>query len=279
MRKAYIHTDIEGVAGYVHYYSLSSSLWNFHHVQRMNRLLTREVEAAVRALKAEGIEEIYVSDSHGPAYNLNFEELDPICRILHGRPGRGPSWTPLLDSTFEAAVAIGMHAAAGTTNSVCNHSLWHLTDGEGAEHRLSELGMFIHLAARHGVPLVAVSGDQHICAEAAAMVGCEPIVVKESLALEFACSLQPDAACAAIERGVRAGMQRRAAVTIPKLTGPFRLNVSDRNPEVRALEEDETGEDLEAVMLGCCNRGYAKFGAEEQVDDRAWRWPDSLFKP
>jgi D-amino peptidase len=190
--KVYLHTDIEGVAGYVHYYSMSASLWNFHHVQRMNRLLTGEINAAALACKESGVKEVWVNDSHGPCYNILFEELDPICRILHGRPGHAPSWLPGLDESFDAAIAIGMHPKAGTPNAVCNHSLWHLTDALGITHRFSETVMAALLCATRKVPLVAVSGDQHICREISEWIpGCRTAEVKTSLGIQFANSLHP----------------------------------------------------------------------------------------
>lgn len=47
--KVYINTDIEGIAGWVFYATMSDSLFNYHHVQRMNMLLTNEVNAAAKA--------------------------------------------------------------------------------------------------------------------------------------------------------------------------------------------------------------------------------------
>ncbi len=277
MKTAYIQTDIEGVAGYVHYYSRSGSLWNFHHVKRMNRLLTREVNAAAKALKKAGYEEIYVNDNHGPAYNIDFEDLDPVCRIIHGRGGYGPSWVPMLERA-EVAVAIGMHAMAGTPNANCNHSLWHLTDGNGNYSQLSEVGMFAHLCHLKGVKLVAISGDQFVCEEIRGLVpGCEAIEVKESLALEHACALHPDRACLKIEEGIEAALQRVEQIKMPSKNGPFKLNVSDRDPAIWVLKEDETGNDLWELMHRVCNINYAKFGETTSVGDRSWSYPDSVY--
>jgi len=276
--RIYIHTDIEGVAGYVHYYSTSTSLWNFHHVQRMNRLLTGEINAAALACKEAGADEVWVNDSHGPCYNILFEELDPICRILHGRPGHAPSWLPGLDQSFDAAIAIGMHAAAGTPLAVCNHSLWHLSDSNGVTHRLSEAVMFALLCATHEVPVVALSGDQHICREIREwMPSCHTAQVKTSLGLQFANSLHPATAQALINKSVRAGLAEPRSHPLPQVTGPFRLNVSDRDPEKKELPEDLCGDSLWELMHQACNTLYAKFGQPESIDDRRWRYPDSVF--
>ena len=145
--KVYIHTDIEGVAGWVFFANRENpSIMNRDHARRMNRLLTEEINAAVRACIAAGADEVLVNDSHGSCYNINFEDLDPVCRIIHGRAGYGPNWLPLLDGTCDAAIGIGMHAMAGTSRAVCPHSLWHLRDGAGKTWNLSECTMFAALA-------------------------------------------------------------------------------------------------------------------------------------
>jgi len=278
--RIYIQTDIEGVAGYVHYYSFSDSIWNYHHVQRMNRLLTAEVNAAALAAKDAGATEVLVNDNHGAAYNILFEELDPICRIIHGRPGRGPEWTPCLDSSIDAAVAIGMHARAGVAGAVCNHSCWHLQDGRGCGYQLSEVAMFGLLCAERGIPLVAISGDQFICEEIREWIPDIRVAqVKESLGLQFANSLHPDRSRELIYQTVRDGVVGKDSVSMPALAGPFSLNVSDRDPSNKILESDLRGESLSALVIDVCNATGARYGMPEDIDDRSWRYPDSVYSP
>lgn len=279
LKTVYIQTDIEGVAGFTHYCSSSDSLWNFHHLQRMGHLLTGEINAAVRACKEAGAETVYVNDSHGPGYSIIFEDLDPICQIIHGRAGFGPGWIPKLDASVDAAVAIGMHARAGTPDAVCNHSLWHVTDGEGGRHSWSEAMMFAHLCAHHGVPLVALSGDQHICKEIRdAIPLCRTAVVKESLSLQNCCTRHPAIAQEIIYQETLAGLQNRHHIIPPTLPAPFKLNVSDRDPGVKAFEEDLEGSDLWVLMHRACNLNFARYGTPVAVDDRAWRYPDSVIR-
>jgi D-amino peptidase len=280
IKKIYIQTDTEGVAGYVHYYSASPSSWNYHHIQRMNRLLTGEINAAALACKEFGVQEVLVNDSHGPCYNIIFEELDPICRIIHGRSGHAPSWLPCLDESVDAAIAIGMHAAAGTPQAVCNHSLWHLTDCHHVTHQLSEAAMFSLLCSEKGIPLVALSGDQYICEEILRWVPeCCTAEVKMSLGLQFANSLHPASAHALIREKTLAGLAQASSMTKPTVSGPYRLNVSDRDPKEKALPEDLCGDNLWEMVHRSCNTLFAKFGIPEAIDDRTWRYPDSVYQP
>lgn len=247
---------------------------NWEHTQRMNRLLTAEVLAAVRALESEGFTEIYINDAHGYGYSLSFEEFPESCRIIHGRGGHGPSWTPFLDEKIDIAIAIGQHPMAGTPRGNCNHSLWMLTDGNGEEHMLSETTMFALLAGTVGVPLVMVSGDDLLCKEVATRIGgCATAAVKTSLGLQNACSLSPVASRKLIAEKVHEGVANRAHIHPFVLTGPFRLNVADRDPAKPELKQSLEGADIRELMHAVCNRTYAKFGNNDAVDDCSFRWP------
>lgn len=272
--KVYIHTDIEGVAGWVFFADMKNpSIMNRDHLRRMNRLLTDEISAAVRACLAAGADEILVNDSHGFCYNIDFETLDPACRIIHGRAGYGPNWLPLLDTDCDAAIGIGMHAMAGTPAAVCPHSCWHLRDGAGREWKLSECTMFAALAGSRGVPVVAVSGDDKLCAEVREKVpGCATAEVKQGFGRENACSLMPAAAQARIAEAVTRGLAERTRIRPFVLTGPFTLNVSDRDPAARLLDQALVGDTLWETMHAVCNKIGNHFG-DASLDDRSWRYP------
>jgi D-amino peptidase len=275
--KIYIHTDIEGIAGWVFYASWDNSLWNLRHMERMNHLLTNEVNAAAQACVEMGAEEIYVNDNHGSGYNILFEELIPQCKIIHGRSGHAPSWLPLLDKNFDAAIGIGMHAMAGTGAAVCPHSCWHLTSGDGKEIKLSECSMFAALAGTKGVPVIAVSGDDKICVEMKNKIpDCEIAVTKEGLSSQNTCSLIPSKACELIYNKVKAGLAKRSKIKPYELTGPFKLNISDRDPAKKELVEDICGNDLWQLMHEVCRCFGNKWG-DESIDDRSWRYPDDLL--
>ena len=275
--KVYINTDIEGVAGWVFYGSYSNDMVNIRHLERMNRLLTNEVNAAVKACFDSGADEVYVNDNHGPTYSIIFEDLDPRCRIIHGRAGYFPAWLPLLDESFDAAIGIGMHAMAGTPGAVCPHSYWHVTLGNGDKIALSECTMFAALAGEKGVPLVAISGDDKIAVEVNKKIpGCKMAIVKEGLAAQNACSLIPSHACEIIAEKVKAGLAARDTIKPFKLNGPYKLNVSDRDPAKKEIEKDFEGDDLWALMHDTCSVFGPKWG-DQSIDDGSWRYPDSVF--
>lgn len=273
--KAYIHTDIEGVAGWVFYHQISHFNYaNWQHTERMNQLLTAEVLAAVGALEAGGFTEIYINDAHGYGYSLLFEQFPESCRVIHGRGGHAESWTPLLDPTIDVAIAIGQHAMAGTLRGNCNHSIWFLTDGSGRRHTLSETTMFALLAGCQSVPLVMTSGDDLLCQEVAQKIpGCALAPVKTSLGLQNACCLAPVAARRMIAEKVTEGLANRSQIEPFVLKGPFTLNLADRDPAQPQLEHPLEGDNLWELMHAVCNKVFARFGNSDAIDDRSFRWP------
>ena len=89
--KLYIHTDIEGVAGMVHFEDREDETTEgYHRRRRLHKLLTAEVNAAIEGALEMGVDEILVNDSHGSGYSIIFEELNPAAQIIHGPLTRQP---------------------------------------------------------------------------------------------------------------------------------------------------------------------------------------------
>ncbi len=223
--KIYIQTDIEGVAGFCFFEHFDPKMENVQHRQRMYRLLTDEVNAAVKAAFDAGADEVLVNDSHSSGYNIIFEDLDPRCRIIHGRNCSGPHWLPLLDASFDALVLVGMHAMGETPNAILPHSKWRVNGG--AIH-LSEGSMAAAIAGDYSVPTVFVSGDDKITAEIKSKIPkIETAEVKQALSVYQACSVIPARACEMIYAGVKNGIARGSEIKPYHIPGPVKLNLLD----------------------------------------------------
>ncbi len=268
--KIYVHTDIEGCAGYVFYAQMDMSKAEVRAFNaRMNALLTNEVVAACEAALESGASEVYVNDAHGPCYNIDFERLPAGCRIINGRAGHFDAWLSMLDESFDAMICIGQHAMAGTPHSVCPHSLWHVND----DLKLSETTMAAAMAGCKGVPTIMVSGDDKICAEVREKIpGVHAAVVKRAIAAQNACSLAPVEACELIRETVRAAIADRGNIPPYVVPGPLRLNISNRNPAERLIPQDVEGDEIWETAHRALNQTYAHFG-EDPIDDRSFRWP------
>jgi len=233
--KVYIQTDIEGVAGFASFEDRqTTTVENHEHRQRMYRLLTGEVNAAIRAAKACGADLIYVNDSHGAAYNILFEELEEGCEIIHGRGGHFPTWLPSLDNTFDAMILVGMHAMGGELDGVCPHSKWVVN---GGALYMSEASMAMALAGDLGIPTVFASGDQVITAEVRAKIPqIQTAVVKHAYG-PFVCrSVLPKKAQEMIFAGVKKGLEQRHAIPPYRVKGPITLNLLDSPRHIPPLK-------------------------------------------
>ena len=232
--KVFVHTDIEGVAGVVEWDPRNSRYTDVEKYEKrrvISRLLTGEVNAAVRAAFDEGADTVYVSDNHGDCKTIDLEALDPRAELMQGMPSTGPAWVPCLDETFDCVVAVGMHAMAGSQHASLPHSCWHINDDQLL---LSEATMCAALAGTFGVPFVFASGDQTITAEIKEKIPeCEVAVVKTALSPYFARSVHPSVAQARIYEGVRRGIAGRAAVAPFRVPGPpYKVAASDRDPSI-----------------------------------------------
>ena len=117
-KKYYIAVDCEGVACAVG--QSGAGLGNGENYRFACRQAAREAAAAARALFDSGAAEVLVWDAHGTGVNLDYDLLDPRCRILLGAGHRGrfvglePDWT--------AVLFIGYHAMEGTRDAVLAHT-------------------------------------------------------------------------------------------------------------------------------------------------------------
>ena len=240
--KIYIHTDIEGVAGMVHFEDRDSrTVDNHFHRQRMFRLLTGEVNAAIEAAVACGATEVLVNDSHGSGYSILFEELHPMAQIIHGPLTRQPFWTPCLDETCDAVLCLAQHAMAGT-NGVLAHSRWQINGLD-----FGEAGMCMALAGHYGVPTVMVSGDNVATQQCRDLVPeIETAVVKEALSPYNAKSWTPAKAQELIREAVTRGLERRDEIPPFVIEPPFHFGPPPGEP----VEGDNF---VEIVKQRLCN--------------------------
>lgn len=208
--KLYIHTDLEGIAGYVdfHEHELSTS----RGVQYTKELLTEEVNAAIKGIKnIEPNAEILIQDGHGGGYwgpNFIVEKLDPDASLIQGKRGFEVVG---LDESFDFVFHIGAHSMAGTRHGLMAHTI-----SSGAVHnfwingvKFGETGIIAAIAGFYGVPVALISGDYWAIVEAQSLLGedFEGVSVKKGINMYTAHGISPIKArekiMAAAERAVR----------------------------------------------------------------------------
>ncbi len=218
--RVYIGTDIEGVAGVVTFYVQTTPGNPGYEAAR--RLLTGEINAAVEALVAAGVEDILVNDGHGPGA-VCYEALHPAAKLLHGRPLAPRREVSAVVETYDVCMMIGQHAMAGNPRANMNHTQSSATvDRYTLNGRpIGEIAQFALHQGALGLPLIFLSGDEEACREAEELIpGLTTAAVKQSLSRNAAISLSIQESHRRIREGVRAALERQQRDPIPPLTWP-----------------------------------------------------------
>jgi D-amino peptidase len=172
--KVFIAVDMEGIAGLVQ--------WDKAQREVERRLMTEEVNAAVRGAFAGGATYVFAGESHGNMRNLVPELLDARVSYLAGQP-KPMNHMAGIDRSFDLALFVGYHARAGTLHGVMAHtfsgSIFSLVVN-GVE--LGEIGADAALCGFYGVPVGLVCGDRAACQEARDLLGqVQTVAVKEGV--------------------------------------------------------------------------------------------------
>jgi D-amino peptidase len=224
--RVYISVDMEGVAGVVHE-DQTNPIEPRHagEYNRYRRLMTSEANAAIDGALAAGATQVLVNDSHWQMRNLLPEELHPAAELLSGGP-KLHSMVEGVELGFEAAMFVGYHAMAGTAHAIIDHTYTSLVHEVRLNGRpAGELAINAALAGAHGVPVVLVSGDQALAAEARSWLGdgVEAVVVKQAVGRFAARSASPTESCRRIREGAAAALRRTHRPLA--LEQPIRLEV------------------------------------------------------
>ena len=152
--------DMEGVSCVTHY----EMLWveRPDEYAKGRECLTSDVNAAVRGLAAGGAGSIWIQDGHGSGNanepDLLVEKLDNHARFDFRDHDFDPYNTGI-DASVDAIVCIDMHARANSdgfmAHTVTDRISYRINDVEFTETHIVALS-----AARFGIPVIMVSGDQ-----------------------------------------------------------------------------------------------------------------------
>jgi D-amino peptidase len=226
--KVYISADLEGVAGAVTPEQLGPDGFEY---PRFREFMTAEVLAAIEGAREAGATEILVSDSHGNGQNLLLERFPEEITIIRSWP-RPLMMMEGIDSTFDAAVFIGYHAATTTPAGVRAHTLSsaRLAAVELNGQPMSEAGLNAAIAGHFGVPVVMISGDDVIVEETKRLLGrVEGAAVKRAISFHSAATMTPKAAQNLIRDKVKVGLDSLDQFEPYVVAPPIHLDVTFKN--------------------------------------------------
>ena len=231
--KILIAADMEGITGVVSWDHVDATHPEY---ARFRRLMTGDVNAAIRGAFDGGAEEVVVADGHGSGRNILIEELDARARLNSG--GSGPfSMVEGIQDGVQAAMFVGYHARSGSVNGTLDHT-W--SDTRVANVWLNgalvgESGLNGAVCGHFGAPIIMIAGDQTVCAEATALFGpLETAIIKRASGRYSAEVLPPSVTqeliCQAAKRAVerlRSGSAPAPYLVSQPVTVTIEFNQSD----------------------------------------------------
>ena len=179
--KVFISADIEGVT--------TSTLWtdidpSHPGYQAHAKQMTEEVLACIQGAKNAGATEIFVKDAHGRyGANIDPSRMPSGVTLLRGWTGHPYVMVEGIDKTFDAALFVGYHSAAGRPGNPLSHTIsgglvYMKINGIVA----SEFMIYSYACALEGVPSVFLSGDKMLCDDSVSLHPClVPCPVKEGI--------------------------------------------------------------------------------------------------
>lgn len=170
----YLMVDAEGISGI---YSPEQVMETGNRRAESRAYMTGDINACVEACKEAGCEKVYVRDCHGGANTLLFEQITPLADyVIMGRTG-SDRFVGLEDC--DAVILLGYHAKAGTPGAVLEHSMNSKSIMNYTVNGVvfGETAIDAAIVGERGIPVIMVSGDDKLCAEAKEFlpwaVGCE----------------------------------------------------------------------------------------------------------
>lgn len=230
-----IWVDMEGIAGIQVWEQVDHTGAMY---QEGRKLMTQEVNAAVRGAHAAGASEIIVIDCHGAGGEYSFKSIIPEFCDPRAEYVLGAKWmryvAPLQEGC-DAALFVGAHAMAGTPDGVLCHTVsseaWY--NAWINDDLVGESGIVAGVCGNWDCPVAFVSGDTATCREVQALLGAQvtTAAVKVGIDRFSARNLAPQAAQQLIETRVQESLKNLSRLKPYKPSSPTTFKVMLATPD------------------------------------------------
>jgi len=273
--KVYISADIEGITGLVSWSQCGRPNGQHYDFGFARRMMTHDVNAAIRGARKAGADEIVVKDSHGNSKNLLIEDLEPGVDLVSGHGSRTDGMMVGIDGSFDACMLVGYHAMAGTLGGIMEHTI------TGGIHRLrvngeqmGEIGLAAGVAGMYGVPLVMVSSDLAGCREAESLVpGLACAVTKEGYGRYMGRLRHPSETGPDIEHAAEQGFKEREMAKPVRIQEPTHIEI-----EFNRAEEADMVARLTTVRRSDAYTVEGTFSTYEEAHQVIWNCVGMSFE-
>ena len=214
--RVFISVDIEGSCMATTWEETRRGEFNF---ERQRAQMTAEVKAACEGAVAAGADYILVNDAHGSGLNIDPAQLPECAEVIRGWSGHYLSMADGVNETFDAAMFVGYHSAAGRNGNPLSHT----ETRRPLRVRLngmvgSEFLLYSWACALYGVPTVLLSGDQMLTEDSRNLhPGLHTVAVKDGFG-GMTRNLHPNVACDRIRAQAEAALKQdltKAGIVLP----------------------------------------------------------------
>lgn len=242
--KVYISVDIEGITGIVSFSQCGRPDGQHYDFGFARRMLTHDVNAAIRGLRAAGATELVVKDSHATCKNLLVDELEPGTELISGFGAGIDGMMDGIDETFAASLLVGYHGMAGALHAMMEHAL------VGGLHRFwindvlaGEIAVSAAVAGAYGVPTILVTSDTVACDEARECIdGVQTYSTKDGFGRFMGRLKHPSVTGPGIEDAARQALASLGVIKPYAIEGPVTMRA-----EFHKVEEADLPAQLESV--------------------------------
>jgi len=220
---------MEGISGIDDYHQIVSGFRQFEKSGRS--LITEDVNAVVRGLRAGGATEVRVVDDHGSGgispKNIISEKLEKNVRLYQG-PNLLARLGEAIDESVTAAVLLGFHAMARARNGFLTHTVTPSIVGMKINGKpVGETALAALKFAEHGIPVIMVTGDQVLVKEASELLpGIETVQVKTSLNIRRTKCVPPREARRLIEKAAKRAVSKADKLRPLGIQPPYKIEIS-----------------------------------------------------
>ncbi|MDD4869370.1 MAG: M55 family metallopeptidase [Kiritimatiellae bacterium] len=255
--KVYVFTDMEGCSGITGSEQIGGT-----RKDEGKKFMAEDMNACIAGCFAAGATEVVVRDGHGGGTNVNAKLIDSRAKLVQG-PTPGVRFKDF--DGADALILLGYHAMALTPGGVLAHSYSSASiQGMWLNGReVGEIGVDAAIAAEHKVPVVMVSGDDKVCAEAKAWIpGVITCEVKKGTGPQSADIVPVEEAHRLIKQKTEEALARRKDIKMIKVKYPATLrwdylpkgSLRTHNPAFKPVDNprrvEKSGDSVEKLLLG-----------------------------
>ncbi|UCG29433.1 MAG: M55 family metallopeptidase [candidate division WOR-3 bacterium] len=274
----FISFDIEGISAVSSWREVKKDSPN---LERMRRIATQEVNAAIRGIRKSGkaIGKITVCDSHASGENLLIEELEPGVTLIRGTPRKYYMMHDISEE-YDMAFLIGYHAMAGTKAGGMDHtySSASIYSIKINERFVGETEINSALAGHYRVPVGLVTGDDQLIKEVRKFLGksVETVIAKHGISRAAAQCRHPEDVQKEISVKAARAILKAKQIKPFRFRSPIRAEFALANSLVADIVELIPGvkrtdgrkilfrvknilEFYRMLRLVCCLGGYANY--------------------